>query len=258
MSLAGRERRPLPVGLGAAPASPDDPLVERWEVPWLQPVPDAAVLPVDGDPAQVVAGRHSMRLALVAALQHRPARQRAVLVLRDVLTWSAAEVAAALETSTAAVNSALQRARAQLAVAGLDEDAVTEPTDARQRALLDRYARAIEQKDVTALVDMFTAEARWEMPPFLAWYRGPQDIARLVAVQCPAGPGELRMVPTAANGQPAFGMYMVQGDGDFHPFQLQVLQLSAGRLGHVTAFFDRALFPLFGLPDWLPARRVRA
>jgi RNA polymerase sigma-70 factor, ECF subfamily len=251
-SLEGRTRRPLPTGLGAPRANPDDPLEERWEVPWLEPVPDAALAPADGDPAAVVAARQSVRLALVAALQHLPARQRAVLVLRDVLAWSAAEVAEALETSTAAVNSMLQRARGQLAEADLREDDITEPTDPKQRALLDRYARALEQKDVAALVELFTADARWEMPPFTGWYQGPKDIGRLVDVQCPAGPGELRTVPAAANGHPAFGMYILRQDGAFHPFQLQVVELAAGGISHVTAFFDLTLFPLFGLPDVVP------
>lgn len=247
-SLEGRARRPLPTGLGGPRANPDDPLVEQWEVPWLEPVPDAKLTPAAPDPAAVVAVQQSVRLALVAALQHLPARQRAVLVLRDVLAWSAAEVAEALETSTAAVNSMLQRARAQLAQASLSEDDIAEPTDPGMREKLDRYALALERKDVTALVELFTADARWEMPPFTGWYQGRTDIGRLVDTRCPAGPGELRMVRTAANGQAAFGMYILQPDGAFHPFQLQVLELANGGIRHVVAFFDLRLFPLFGLP----------
>lgn len=247
-ALEGRTRRPLPTGLGAPRANPDDPLEAQWEVPWLEPVPDAMLQPMAADPAAVVAVQHSVRLALVAALQHLPARQRAVLVLRDVLAWSAAEVAEALETSTAAVNSMLQRAHAQLARAGLSEDDITEPTDQETRDVLDRYASALERKDVAALVELFTADARWEMPPFTSWYQGPADIGRLVDTQCPAGPGQLRMVPTAANGQAAFGMYMFHPDGAFHPFQLQVLELTPAGISHVVAFFDLQLFPLFGLP----------
>lgn len=251
-SLEGRERRPLPTGLGSPRSSPEDRLVERWEVPWLEPVPDAAVTTADGDPAAVVATRQSVRLALVAALQHLPPRQRAVLVLREVLSWSAAETAELLDMTVAGVNSSLQRARAQLSQAGLREDDVAEPADTGQRELLDRYARALERKDVAELVRLFTSDSRWEMPPFTAWYQGPEDIARLVEVQCPAGPGELRMVPTHANGQPAFGMYILD-EGGFRPFQLQVLELRAGRVRHVVAFFDVSLFRRFGLPGTLPA-----
>ena len=256
-NLEGRERRPLPTGLGGPRSSPEDRLVERWEVPWLEPVPDAAVAPADADPAAVVAARQSVRLALVAALQHLPPRQRAVLVLRDVLSWSAAETADLLGMTVAAVNSSLQRARAQLAEAGLREDDMSEPTDVGQRDLLDRYARALERKDVAELVRLFTSDARWEMPPFTSWYEGPEDIAQLVDVQCPAGPGELRMVPTHANGQPAFGMYMLDrrsDGGTFRPFQLQVLQAGDHGISHVVAFFDVSLFPRFGLPETLEGR----
>jgi RNA polymerase sigma-70 factor (ECF subfamily) len=175
-----------------------------------------------------------------------------VLILREVLRWSAAEVAEALETSTASVNSALQRARAQLDSAGLSEADVVEPSDPDQRALLDRYARAIERKDIAAIVAVCADDALWEMPPFVGWYQGAEAIGRLVDVNCPAGPGELRMVPTRGNGQPAYGMYILR-DGRFEPFQLQVLELRDGVLSHVTAFFDLRLFPLFGLPAFLDA-----
>ena len=251
-NLEGRQRRPLPTGLGAPASRPEDQLTERWEVPWLEPVPEAAVTSADDDPAAVVGTRQSVRLALVAALQHLPPRQRAALVLREVLGWSAAETADLLEMTVAGVNSSLQRARAQLAGAALSEDDIAEPTDGAQRDLLDRYARALERKDVAALVELFRSDARWEMPPFTSWYEGPEDIARLVDVQCPAGPGELRMVPTRANGQPAFGMYMLDRSGEvatFRPFQLQVLDVAADRIGHVVAFFDVSLFPRFGLPE---------
>jgi RNA polymerase sigma-70 factor (ECF subfamily) len=249
-ALESRSKRPLPTGLGAPSSSPEAPLVEQREVPWLEPVPDALVGAGETDPAAIVADRSSVRLALVAALQHLPPRQRAVLILRDVLKWRAAEVAEALETSTAAVNSILQRARAQIQQAGLTEDSVSEPTDPEQRDLLDQYARAMERKDIATIVRLLTADARWEMPPFVGWYEGPEDIGRLIDIACPAGPGELRMVPTRANGQPAFGMYYLV-DGEFSPFQLQVLQLSEQGIGHVTAFFDHSLFPLFALPERL-------
>ena len=250
-ALEGRSRRPLPTGLGAPATDPDAPLIEQTEVPWLEPVPDSLV-DDPRDPASIVSARAGVRLALVAALQNLPPRQRAVLILREVLRWSAAEVAEALETSTASVNSALQRARAQLERAALSEADVVEPTDPAQRALLDRYARAIELKDIEAIVAVCAADALWEMPPFVGWYQGSQAIGRLVEVNCPAGPDELRMVRTGANGQPAFGMYILR-DGRFEPFQLQVLELRDGKLAHVTAFFDLRLFPLFGLPPALDA-----
>src|SRR6266702_2808591 len=146
----------------------------------------------------------SIRLALIAALQHLPPRQRAVLILREVLNWRAAEVAELLGTTTAAVNSALQRARAQLDQVAPTEDEIVEPTAADQRELLDRYVTAFENKDIPAIVELFTKDAVWEMPPFTCWYQGAENIARLVDTQCPArGPGDMRLVPTMANGQPA-------------------------------------------------------
>ncbi len=252
-ALESRGRRPLPTGLGSPSSDPGDPLVEQAEVPWLEPVPNAMVGAGESDPAAIVASRESVRLALVAALQQLPPRQRAVLVLRDVLKLRAAEVAEMLDSSTAAVNSSLQRARAQLDRAGLTEDDVVEPTEPGQRELLDRYVRALEQKDVTAIVEVFTADAVWEMPPFIGWYQGPEHIARLIDTACPAGPGELRLLPTEANGQPAFAMYMRDDGGDWNAFQLHVITLSKAGISHVTAFFDLSLFTTFGMPMTLPA-----
>jgi RNA polymerase sigma-70 factor, ECF subfamily len=252
-ALESRNRRPLPTGLGNPSSDPAEPLVEQAEVPWLEPVPDAMVGIGAGDPATIVASRESVRLALVAALQHLPPRQRAILVLREVLRLSAAEVAEMLDTSTAAVNSGLQRARAQLEQAGLTEDDVVEPTAPDQRELLDRYVQALENKDISAIVKLFTADAVWEMPPFAGWYQGPEVIGRLIDTRCPGGAGGMRLVPAAANGQPAFGLYMRRDDGTWQAFHLQVLTLSAGGIGHVAAFFDLDLFATFGLPMTLPA-----
>jgi RNA polymerase sigma-70 factor, ECF subfamily len=249
-ALDSRKRRPMPTGLGAPSAHPDDPLVELGEVLWLEPVPDAMLAGWCGDPndpATIVAGRASVRLALIAALQQLPPRQRAVLVLREVLRLRAAEVAEMLDTSVAAVNSSLQRARAQLEAAGLTEEDVVEPDDPRQCELLDRYARAIEAKDVAAIVEVFTADVVWEMPPFSAWFRGPDAIARLIATHCPAEAGELRLLPTDANGQPAYAVYRLTKEG-WTPFQLHVLAITDGRVSHVAAFFDLSLFATFGLP----------
>jgi RNA polymerase sigma-70 factor (ECF subfamily) len=250
-ALESRSRRPLPTGLGNPDADPGDPLVEQGEVPWLEPVPDA--MAGVGDPAAIVGSRESIRLALVAALQHLPPRQRAVLVLRDVLRLPAAEVADMLDTSTPAVNSILQRARAHLEKAGLTEDDVVEPTEPDQRELLDRYMTALQDKNIAAIVELFTADAVWEMPPFTAWYRGPDHIGRLIDTQCPAGAGGMRLVPVEANGQPAFAVYRHGDDGGWHAFQLQVLTLTAAGISHVAAFFDLSLFTTFGLPMTLPA-----
>jgi RNA polymerase sigma-70 factor (ECF subfamily) len=243
-NLEGRNRRPLPTGLGTADSVAGDALEADAEIPWLEPVPDAAV---------VVAERDSIRLAFVAALQHLPARQRAVLILRDVLRWTAAEVAEALDTTSAAVNSALQRAHAQLADRALTEDTVQEELTPAQEHMLDQYVEAFWRKDVDQIVKMLTAEAIWEMPPFLGWYRGAENIGRLIDTQCPGGTRDMPMVRTTANGQPAFGLYMRGADGEFEPFHLQVLDLDGDRVRHVAAFFDTDLFRRFGLPDRLPA-----
>jgi RNA polymerase sigma-70 factor, ECF subfamily len=254
-ALESRGRRPLPTGLGAPSANPLEELVERAEVPWLEPVADDMVGAVeDADPAAVVASRESVRLAFVAALQHLPPRQRAVLLLRDVLKWRAAEVAELLETSVASVNSALQRARAQLARLAPNEGSVREPVTPTQRRLLDRYMAAFEAKDVQAIVALFTQDAVWEMPPFAGWFQGPQDIGMLVTTHCPGDPGGMRLIPAALNGQPSFAMYLRTAPGqEFVPFQLHVLQLEGDAVGHVSAFLDVSLFPRFGLPAALPA-----
>ncbi|MGH3727692.1 MAG: sigma-70 family RNA polymerase sigma factor [Micromonosporaceae bacterium] len=251
-ALEGRSRRPLPTGLGGP--DPDGPLVERSEVPWLEPVPDAMVGAEAGDPATVVTSRESLRLALIAALQHLPPRQRAVLILRDVLKWKASEVAEAVGTTTTAVNSILQRARVQLEQVAPSEDKVAEPTAPDQRELLDRYVTAFEQYDVKAIVELFTKDAVWEMPPFLNWALGPDEIGRLIKDKCPAeGPGDQRLVRTEANGQPAFGLYMRGEDGVHRAFQLQVLQLTPAGVSHAVVFFDLSLFATFGLPEVLAA-----
>jgi RNA polymerase sigma-70 factor (ECF subfamily) len=254
-ALENRSKRPLPTGLGAPSADPNDTLVQQPEVPWLEPIPDAMVAAEGTDPAAIVTGRQSIRLALIAALQHLPPRQRAVLILRDVLSWRAAEVAELLDTTTTAVNSILQRARAQLEQAAPTEDEIVEPTAADQRELLDRYVAAFEDKDVPTIVELFTKDAVWEMPPFTAWYQGAENIGRLIDTQCPAnGPGDMRLIPTEANGQPAFGLYMRRDDDVYRPFNLPVLTLGPSGITHVACFFDLRLFATFGLPETLPAQ----
>ena len=257
-ALEGRGRRPLPTGLGTPSSEGTAPVEADGEIPWLEPVPDAAVdSGPQADPAAVVAGRDTIRLAFVAALQHLPARQRAVLILRDVLRWKAAEVAEALETTTASVNSALQRAHATLEKAHLSEDTVAEPTP-EQKEMLDRYVTAFWEKDIDSIVSMLTRDAIWEMPPSTGWYQGNENIGRLIDKQCPGGRHDMRLVPTRANGQPAFGLYMRGEDDAFYPFHLQVLTLGPDGVEHVGAFFSSALFETFGLPASLPADHVTA
>ncbi|HEX6875594.1 MAG TPA: sigma-70 family RNA polymerase sigma factor [Nocardioidaceae bacterium] len=252
-ALESRGRRPLPTGLGQEASDPYGTLVQQPEVPWLEPVPDALVSDLPDDPASVVTSRESIRLAFIAALQNLPPRQRAVLVLREVLAWRASEVAEALGTSTAAVNSMLQRARAQLEQASLDRDEIIEPDDPQRKALLDRYVSAFENYDVDAIVSMFTEDAIWEMPPFTGWYQGARTIGNLISSQCPAsGPADMRMLRADANGQPAFALYMRDADGVHRSFQIQVLTLKDGRVSHVGCFFDTGLFRAFGLPDVYP------
>ncbi len=251
-ALENKRRRPLPTGLGAPSSDPAADLVTREEVPWLEPIPDEQLGTAAADPATVATSRESMRLALIASLQFLPPKQRAVLILREVLAWPAADVADLLGITVAAVNSALQRARAQIAQAAPAEDAVVEPVAADQRALLDRYQAAFENYDLAALTELFTKDAVWEMPPFEGWYQGPAAIRALIETNCPAhGPGDMRLLPVVANGQPAYAMYMRDEDGVHRAFQLQVVSLGAAGVGHVTAFFDVSLFARFGLPEVL-------
>ncbi|MBC8091393.1 MAG: sigma-70 family RNA polymerase sigma factor [Pseudonocardia sp.] len=244
-ALEGRKRRPMPAGLNGTGSDPDDPLLDNPEIPWLEPISDAAV---GADPASVAGVRSSIRLAFVAALQHLPARQRAVLLLREVLQWKASEVAELLGTSTAAVNSALQRARAQIELAAPTEDDAAAPLSQRQQDLLDRYVAAFEVKDVTGIVSLLAADVVWEMPPFEAWYRGREHVAQHLRTRCPGGPGDLRLVPIAANGQPGFAQYLRGPDGRCHAFNLQVLTFTGDDVTHVATFLDAGLFPAFDLP----------
>ncbi|NUO99634.1 MAG: sigma-70 family RNA polymerase sigma factor [Nonomuraea sp.] len=250
-ALDSRGRRPLPTGLGAPSTEASAPLVQDGEVPWLEPVPDA-LAGAAGDPASIVTSRESIRLALIAALQHLPPRQRAVLILRDVLKWRAAEVAEAVGTSTAAVNSILQRARAQLSEVSPSPDDPVEPLSAEQRHQLDRYVAAFESYDVDELVTLFTKDAIWEMPPYVGWYEGPDAIGELVSNQCPARrSGDLKLLPVAANGQPAFAAYFREDDV-YRRFAIMVLTLRDEGIEHVAMFFDLRLFDVFGLRAEFP------
>jgi RNA polymerase sigma-70 factor, ECF subfamily len=250
-ALESRQRRPLPTGLGAPSSDPVDDIVARDEVPWLEPLPDQAEDPAD--PSVIVGSRESVRLAFVAALQHLSARQRAVLVLREVLQWKAAEVADAIGASTAAVNSLLQRARAQLDAVGPSEDDQLEaPESPEAQDLLTRYIAAFETYDMDRLVELFTAEAVWEMPPFDGWYQGPENIVLLSKTHCPAEKaGDMRLIRTTANGQPAGAMYMLNKETGAHePFQMHVLAVTPDGISHVVAF-HMTTFEKFGLPATL-------
>lgn len=244
-ALEGRRRRPLPTGLGAPSSDPNAELHELREVPWLEPIPDPT-----NDPSVIVGSRESIRLAFVAALQHLSPRQRAVLLLRDVLQWKAAEVAEAVGTTTTAVNSLLQRARSQLGAVGPSER-LAPPDSPEVQDLLDRYIAAFESYDIDRLVELFTADAIWEMPPYTGWYRGARDIVALIHQHCPAeSAGDMRLLPVIANGQPGAAMYMRAGDRHL-PFQLHVLDVREDGVSHVVAFLDEKLFAKFGLPEAL-------
>ncbi|MDL9946394.1 sigma-70 family RNA polymerase sigma factor [Gordonia sp. ABSL11-1] len=255
-ALQSRQRRPLPSGLGGDAFDPTDDLLQNHEVPWLEPFAgtvDEVAPGDDADPAYVIGARESIRLAFIAALQHLPERQRAVLILRDVLQWRAAEVADTIGVTTATVNSLLQRAREQLKNASPQEDSPTELDDDAKRELLAKYVSAFERYDVEAIIELFTDKAIWEMPPFTGWYQGPADIGALIRKNCPAeGPGDQILLPAVANGQPAFGLYMREPDGVHRPFQLQVVDFGAdGKVSYVVAFFSDDLeadFERFGLP----------
>ncbi|GAA0266683.1 sigma-70 family RNA polymerase sigma factor [Actinomadura nitritigenes] len=252
-ALENRVRRPLPSGLSGPAEDPDAPASTAMsEVPWLQPIPETLYGANPADPASVVASRAGMRLALIAALQYLPPRQRAVLILRDVLRWQAPEVARLLGVSAAAVNSLLQRARAQLGHAALSEDDIAEPTDPQVRGLLDRYAAAFQTADVAALMRLLTADAVYEMPPIPIWFAGRRTVGRFLEPRLPESPADIRVVPASANGQPALATYRRGRDGMLHAHSIQVLTIEASLIARVTSFQDPALFATFGLPDALP------
>ncbi|XVV09680.1 sigma-70 family RNA polymerase sigma factor [Actinoplanes sp. CA-131856] len=245
--LGSAQRRVRPMDLGPAGSGhathPGEP---RPEQIWVGPVPDDKVV----DPAHVIAERESIRLAFVAALQHLPAKQRAVLILREVLAWSAQEVADLLDTSVAGVNSALQRARATLAAQ--ESFDVYKPLDEDQKSLLARYVSAFEAYDLKALTSLLHEDATLNMPPLPLWLQGHDDITAWMAGTGSGCRGS-RLLPTAANGLPAFGQYRIAASGEGHdPWALIVLEISEGRIARVTNFLDTArLFPLFGLPAHL-------
>ncbi len=249
--LNGRQRRARPMDMGPA-SSADTVLAPALaDTAWVEPVPDALVVPSGGDPADVAIARESIRLAFVAALQRLPPKQRAVLILREVLRWRANEVAELLETSVASVNSALQRARATLAETKDEDDTPSEPLDEEQQALLARYVEAFERYDMESLTSLLQQDATWNMPPYELWLRTHEDIVKWCL-----GPGIAcrgsRLIPTMANGRPAFGQYKPDPNGGHAPWSLQVVDVSDGRITGITFFLDtERFFPLFGLPDHL-------
>ena len=234
--------------------SADTPLPEPLaETTWIEPMPDARVVPSGGDPADVAVARESVRLAFVATLQLLPPRQRAVLILREVLHWRADEVAELLETTVASVNSALQRARATLARRKAAPERPTAPLDDAGRALLGRYVDAFERYDMDALTALLHEDAVWNMPPYDLWLHTHLDIRRWCL-----GPGigceGSRLVATSANGSPAFGQYKPAAGGGHEPWSLQVVEIADGRISGITFFLDTArFFPLFALPLHLDA-----
>jgi RNA polymerase sigma-70 factor (ECF subfamily) len=260
-AMESRRRRPLPSGLGEPAGTgtaglDTQPAVtgrRLMEADWLQPFPDSVLDGSTADPAAVLMSRDSMRLALIAALQYLPGRQRAVLILRDVLGWPAAEVAGLLGTTTVAVNSSLQRAREQLRKAAPVPEELSEPDEAADRALLDRYAAAFEQADVAALTGLLTRDATFEMPPIVTWFAGRDNITRFLAARVLTEPARFRLIPVAANGQPAFAAYQRDESGRYQAHGIQVLTLAGGRIRGVVAFNDPALLACFGLPGEPPA-----
>ncbi len=257
--LRGRQRRARPMEMGPVRTA-DTPIGQMLpEHSWVTPIADDRVVPDHGDPAEVAEARDTIRLAFVAALQHLPARQRAVLILREVLRWQATEVAELLDTTVASVNSALQRARATLA--GLDlagsefqSPAQSEPQsmDADQQALLARYVDAFERYDIESLVSLLRDDAVMSMPPFDFWLRGPVEMGRFFLGQGRGCRGS-RLIPTAANGCAAFGSYKVDPAGGHQPWSLQVIEISGDRIAGHHNFLDTNLFAAFGLPLRLEA-----
>jgi RNA polymerase sigma-70 factor, ECF subfamily len=251
--LGAPQRRARPMDLGPALTADHSLGAPLPEAAWIEPMPDSRAVQTGGDPADVAVARESIRLAFVAALQYLPPRQRAVLILREVLHWKADEVAELLGTTVASVNSALQRARATLASSDVSENPTPASMDEDQLALLARYVAAFEQYDMDALTAVLHEDATWNMPPYELWLQTHSDVVRWCL-----GPGigcrGSRLVPVMANGSAAFGQYKPAPDGGFEPWSIQVVEISGDRISGITFFLDTArFFPLFGLPLRLPA-----
>lgn len=251
-ALRAQGRRPLPSGLGQPPGDPSVPVVEDRSIAWLEPLPDQMVWGQGShrpDPAEAAVATEGVELAFVAALQDLPPLQRAVLVLREVLQLSAAETAEALGTTVAAVNSALQRARATIGEGASPVGRRVDELSEQERDLFARFCDAFDRYDIPAVVGLMAEQSTWQMPPFDRYYVGREDIAALIGGQCPAsGPADLAMVPTVANGQPAAGMYLRDEGGTYRPFQLCVVDIADGQITQVVGFFEPRAFEQAGLP----------
>lgn len=246
-SLRSRQRRAMPMDLMQPVPATTPPADALPESTWIEPVPDGDVVPMNGDPAQQAVLADSVRLAFVTALQRLPARQRAVLILREVLAWQAAEVAQLLDMTVASVNSALQRARATLAGSDVSTDQAAGPLTEADSALLARYVTAFQAYDIPSLVALLHEDASLSMPPLAMWLRGRKDLGDWYlgyGIGCRGS----RLVPTAANGSPAYGQYRPAPGGGHEPWSIQVLELSDGKISHIHHFLDTALFARFGLP----------
>ncbi|MGW6459740.1 sigma-70 family RNA polymerase sigma factor [Streptomyces sp. NPDC055078] len=252
--LSAGSRRARPMDLSGPTPVAQAQLSARPEATWLEPVPDGRVLPTVADPAETAVERESIRLAFVAALQHLPPKQRAVLILREVLAWKASEVAELLDTSVASVNSALQRARATIADSEPAASDAADPLDEEQRKLLERYVAAFEGYDMEALKKVLHDDATLSMPPYDLWLQGHENIVGWML-----GVGSVcrgsRLIPTVANGMPAFAHYHPAEDGNGHtPWALMVMEIRDGRIAGINSFLDtKRWFPLFDLPDRLEA-----
>ena len=252
-ALSKRGRRLLPSGLYGPEQDPGQAPAEAGpEVSWLQPVPDAMVMPDSADPAAIVAAREGVRLALIASLQYLPPRQRAVLVLRDVLAFSAAEVAVMLGTTTASVKSALQRARDRLKEVAPAADQIAEPTAPQARALLDQYIAAFENADAAALERLLLADATLEATPLRTWFAGRKTCVPYLRDHVLGSPGDWRMLATSANGQPAAADYVRDEDGIYRPYGIVVLTVTSEGISRIVSFGDPGLLPVFGFPPGWP------
>jgi RNA polymerase sigma-70 factor (ECF subfamily) len=239
----------------SAPEVPDGTtLVTHGEETWVEPIPTGRVVSGEGDPAELAQARETLRLAFVAALQHLPPRQRAVLILREVLRWQATEVAELLQTSVASVNSALQRARATLGAQDVSEGELSgDGMAAEDRELLGRYVEAFEDFDMDALVALLHEDATMSMPPFELWLRG-ADAIRAWNLGPGSGCRGSKLVPINGNGMPGFAQYRAREDGSFHAWGVQLMDVSDGRIAAINCFLDvERMFPMFGVPLSLPA-----
>ncbi|MEV6755915.1 sigma-70 family RNA polymerase sigma factor [Streptomyces sp. NPDC051214] len=250
--LNAGNRRARPMDLTASAPLAQAALTPRPDNVWLEPMPDARVLPSVSDPAEAAVAKESVRLAFVAALQQLPPKQRAVLILREVLAWKASEAAELLDTSVASVNSALQRARATLAEGPGDDTAVSDPLDEEQQKLLERYVAAFEGYDMAALTALLHEDAIMTMPPFDLWLRGTADITGFMST-IGASCADSRLFPVDVNGTPGFAHYKPDPEkGGFAPWAIQVIEISEGRIAGFHCFLDTPRwFPLFGLPTHL-------